>query len=385
MVERVLFVHAHPDDETISTGATIATLVAAGAQVTVLTCTRGERGEVIPADLQHLLASPETLGGHREAELAAALTALGVTDSRILGNPNARWKGREPRRYRDSGMQWRADGVATAIAAAGVDESDAHSLTAADAGEVAADIAAVMIDVEPDVVVSYAADGGYGHPDHIRAHEATRIAAEVIGIPFYVIDDGGAPQLAVVVEPVQAVKRAALAQYRTQLTVDGDAFSLSSGPARPITAPETFSRLRAYPIPFEDQGAGIRIATGVVALVLGAVVGATLTVSHQATVLLGTITVPWGIIVAVLITAALLAGLRLVFTTRLVPLCATIGVIGVSAFLSLFSPGGSVLVPAGPAGYIWTFAPVLIAGVVLGWPHVSSVQRRTIRSKSFPP
>ena len=75
-MERVLFVHAHPADESIVTGGTIATLVDRRASVTVLTCTRGEG-----------------------AELAAALAELGVTDHRWLGDSNARWAGREPRRY----------------------------------------------------------------------------------------------------------------------------------------------------------------------------------------------------------------------------------------------------------------------------------------------
>ena len=70
--ERVLFVHAHPDDESISTGGTIATLVDRGAAVTVLTCTRGERGEVIPPELSHFEGSPD-LVAIREDELRGAL------------------------------------------------------------------------------------------------------------------------------------------------------------------------------------------------------------------------------------------------------------------------------------------------------------------------
>ena len=89
--ERVLFVHAHPDDETIATGGTLATLVDSGAVVTLVTCTRGERGEVIPADLQDALASQEALAALREAELRKAVGILGVTDHRFLGEENARW------------------------------------------------------------------------------------------------------------------------------------------------------------------------------------------------------------------------------------------------------------------------------------------------------
>ena len=81
--EHVLFVHAHPDDESIVTGGTIAKLVRDGVPVTVLTCTRGERGEVIPAELRHLEGDLRALADHRETELAAAMAALGVTDQQI--------------------------------------------------------------------------------------------------------------------------------------------------------------------------------------------------------------------------------------------------------------------------------------------------------------
>src|SRR3712207_5287908 len=107
--ERVLFVHAHPDDESISTGGTIATLVDRGAAVTVLTCTRGERGEVIPPELAHFEGSPD-LVPIREEELRKALRELGVVDGRFLGAPNARRPGLPERSYLDSGMRWGADG-----------------------------------------------------------------------------------------------------------------------------------------------------------------------------------------------------------------------------------------------------------------------------------
>lgn len=361
--QRVVFVHAHPDDETISTGATLATLVESGAEVTVLTCTRGELGEVIPDDLQHL--SGAGLGAHREQELRGALAALGVSDHRFLGSPTARWAGRAPRRYLDSGMLWGPKGAE----AMGI--VDGASLTAADLGEVAADIAAVMIELEPDVVVSYAADGGYGHPDHLRAHEATRTAAEVLRVPFYAVDSPGMRPGPVRVEagPVLERKRAALQAHRTQITVDGDTFSLSSGDPRPIAVRETFTRVRPVGTNFRDHSVLSRIAAILLATVLGAFAGATLTVAHQATVAVAGVQVPWGIIAALVITATLFAGLRLVFETRLLAAGAAIGLLGVSALLAMQSTGGSVLVPANVAGYTWTFGPVAIAAIVLAWPR----------------
>ncbi|MCU1579144.1 MAG: N-acetyl-D-myo-inositol-2-amino-2-deoxy-alpha-D-glucopyranoside deacetylase [Rhodoglobus sp.] len=362
MTERVLFVHAHPDDESISTGSTIATLVDRGATVTVVTCTRGELGEVIPSDLEYLLDSPAALGEYREGELRAALTALGVTDHRMLGEANARWAGLPPRRYLDSGMRWGEHGAEP------LDSSDSASLTAAELGEVAADIAAVLIELEPDVVISYDSNGGYGHPDHIRAHQATRTAAEVIGVPFYTIDESPAAKSTLVV-PGSDRKRAALAAHRTQVRVEGDTFSLASGDPMPIAAAERFSRLRPATTTFADHSVASRIASSIIALALGAFVGVTLTVAHEATLLVAGVSVPWGIIAAVIITAGLLVGLRVVFDTRIVPACAAIGLIAASALLSLQSPGGTILVAASPIGYAWTFAPVIIGVVVLGWPQ----------------
>jgi N-acetyl-1-D-myo-inositol-2-amino-2-deoxy-alpha-D-glucopyranoside deacetylase len=246
-------------------------------------------------------------------------------------------------------------------------DSDPESLTSAELGEVASDIAAVILQIEPDVVVSYGADGGYGHPDHIRAHQAARTAAEVLHVPFYAIETGKRADLTVDVTPVIDRKRAALAAHRTQLTLGADTFSLSSGDPRPIGTPERFSRLRPPGNSFRDHTLVSRILACVLSLVLGAFVGATLTVTHQAT--LGGF--PWGVVVACILTAALLLGLRLVFETRVVPGFAAIGLLGISALLAAQSAGGSVLVPGNVAGYTWTFAPVLIALLVLAWPRIT--------------
>ena len=375
-MERVLFVHAHPDDESIFTGGTIATLIDRGAAVTVLTCTRGERGAVVAPELAHLAGTP-ALARERELELASALAELGVTDSRWLGDSNARWAGREPRRYEDSGMAWGANGAEAA------GEPPAGSLTEADPGEVAADIAAVIAAIGPDVVVSYDARGGYGHPDHIRAHDATRTAAEVLEVPFFVIEhsalqhsaiqsDSPAPgAMRVDVTPVLARKRAAMAAHRTQLTLDSDGgFTLGDGAAQPIATVESFARVREVPPSFADYGLGSRIGSCVVALLLGVFSGALLTFAHQAAVDIADVQVPWGIVAAIIITVALILGLRLVFGTRLVAAFAAVGLIGAVVALSIQSAGGSLLVPGNTLGFVWVFAPVVIAIVVLAWPRM---------------
>lgn len=369
--ERVLFVHAHPDDESIATGATIATLVDSGALVTVVTCTRGERGEVIPPELQHLLDSPDALASHREGELRAALQVLGVTDHRFLGGTGARWPGRQERRYLDSGMAWGAGGAEQ------LPGESPGSLTAAEFGEVAADIAAVIVHVQPHVVVSYDERGGYGHPDHVRAHEAARRAADVYDTPFFAIsaaDASPAPSVVVDVQPVLDRKRQALAAHRTQLLVEGDDFLLSNGSRHSIGGVEAYRRIhhRHQPVitPFGQQHWVVKAVAAALAAVVGLSVGTLLTVAHQASVHAFGMTIPLGIIAGIALLAALLVGMRLVFATRFVAGFTAAGILAAVSLLSLESSGGSILVPANEAGYVWTFGPAMIALLVLAWPNL---------------
>ncbi len=155
---RLLLVHAHPDDESIATGATMAKYAAEGAGVTLVTCTLGELGEVIPPELGHLAADKDdTLGEYRIGELAAACAELGVADHRFLGGAG---------RWRDSGMM----GEAT--------NDDPRCFWRADLDEAAAPLLEIIREVRPQVMVSYDANGFYGHPDHIQAH---RVAMRAFG------------------------------------------------------------------------------------------------------------------------------------------------------------------------------------------------------------
>jgi N-acetyl-1-D-myo-inositol-2-amino-2-deoxy-alpha-D-glucopyranoside deacetylase len=153
---RLLIVHAHPDDESIGTGATMAKYAADGAHVTLVTCTLGEEGEVLIPELAQLAADQQdALGQHRITELTDAMSILGVTDFRFLGGPG---------KYRDSGMM-------------GVPSNErADCFWRADLLDAAADLCAVIREVKPQVVVTYDDFGGYGHPDHIQAHRVTHYA-----------------------------------------------------------------------------------------------------------------------------------------------------------------------------------------------------------------
>jgi N-acetyl-1-D-myo-inositol-2-amino-2-deoxy-alpha-D-glucopyranoside deacetylase len=161
---RLLMVHAHPDDETLWTGGAIARYAAAGVEVTLVTCTLGEQGEVLIDELRGLAADrADQLGGYRVAELRAACAELGLTDQRFLGGIG---------RWRDSGM------IAEPGARASVPgELHPRALAAGVLEEQVDALLEVLEQVRPQVVVSYGPDGGYGHPDHIRAHQITMAAA----------------------------------------------------------------------------------------------------------------------------------------------------------------------------------------------------------------
>jgi len=156
---RILLVHAHPDDETINNGATMALYAALGADVTLVTCTRGEEGEVLVKDLEHLAAhNTDSLGDHRVEELAVAMKALGISDHRFLGEGRIK--------YRDSGMM-------------GTEPNNRPDVFwQANFDDATHDLVKVIEEVKPHVLITYDEIGGYGHPDHIQAHRVAMSAAE---------------------------------------------------------------------------------------------------------------------------------------------------------------------------------------------------------------
>lgn len=155
---RLVAVHAHPDDETLATGLTLAHHARAGDEVHVITATLGEEGEVITPQLAHLEGSEE-LGPHRHGELSRAMAALGVRHHYL---------GSDPPRWRDSGM-------AGSPAAA-----HPHAFAAADVAQAASILARQLAEIAPDVVLTYDPHGGYGHPDHIQTHRVTVAAVALL-------------------------------------------------------------------------------------------------------------------------------------------------------------------------------------------------------------
>src|SRR5690348_7955108 len=248
--QRLLLVHAHPDYESIGTGATIARYAAEGAQVTLVTCTRGELGEVIPPELAYLATGGERLGEYRITELAAACAALGIGDQRFLGGPG---------RWRDSGMMGLPD------------NGSPDCFWQADMATAAAQLAQVILDVRPQVLVTYDENGFYGHPDHIQAHRVSIAAMAMASEPgqvrpwrvakFYatamprsVAEAGGVAHFVPFVPDEQvtteidgtaylAAKTAAMRAHATQIVVDAGRFALSSGRWQPLLGREYYTLL----------------------------------------------------------------------------------------------------------------------------------------------
>ncbi|WP_067431812.1 N-acetyl-1-D-myo-inositol-2-amino-2-deoxy-alpha-D-glucopyranoside deacetylase [Nocardioides jensenii] len=180
--QRLLLVHAHPDDESIGQGATMARYVAEGRGVTLVTCTAGEMGEILVPELTHLAADKDDgLGEHRRGELENAMKALGVTDHRFLGGFGT---------YRDSGMKWHEDGHAVAADLPENGSGHENAFAAADLNEAADHLVKVIREVRPQVLVTYDQFGGYGHPDHIQAHRVAMYAAQLAGVASYKLDLG---------------------------------------------------------------------------------------------------------------------------------------------------------------------------------------------------
>jgi N-acetyl-1-D-myo-inositol-2-amino-2-deoxy-alpha-D-glucopyranoside deacetylase len=170
---RLLFVHAHPDDETLTTGATIAHYVAQGAEVQVVTCTLGEEGEVIGEPFAQLAVDgADQLGGYRISELSSALNQLGVDGPRFLGGAG---------RWRDSGMT-------------GTPARHRQRFIDADPVESVGALVAIIRELRPHVVVTYDTNGGYGHPDHIHANVVTTAAVAAAADPDHPGDPWRVPK-----------------------------------------------------------------------------------------------------------------------------------------------------------------------------------------------
>ena len=282
--KRLLLVHAHPDDETINNGITMTKYAQEGAKVTLVTCTRGEEGEVLIESLANLASSrDDKLGEHREVELKNAMEHLGIDDFRFLGAPNKKW--------RDSGM----------IGAAQNERSDVF--WQANIDEAAQELVNVILETKPHVLITYDEFGGYGHPDHIKANQVAMRAADMAAdqgweiskiywntMPRSVIQDGiekmkevgssffGAESVddlpfakpdELVTSVIKAPeyvpqKLAAMKAHETQISVDGPFFALSNNLGLSIWGDEYYTLVRGEKSePFDSDGRELDLFAGI--------------------------------------------------------------------------------------------------------------------------
>jgi len=279
---RILLVHAHPDDETINNGATMALYADRGAQVTLVTCTRGEEGEILVPGLSHLASTEQDLLGlHRETELAAAMKALGISDYRFLGAPSTK--------FRDSGMM-------------GTDPNNRPDVFwQADLDAAATILVDVIEEVKPHILITYDEIGGYGHPDHIQAHRVAMRASELstwqiqkiywntipksviaqsmekmkeIGSDFFgaesiddvpfAKDDEFVTTLINGSDYVES-KMAAMKAHETQIALDGPFFALSNNLGMQIWGDEYYTLVKGTKsAPFDSNGRETDLTSGVV-------------------------------------------------------------------------------------------------------------------------
>ena len=279
---RILLVHAHPDDETINNGATMALYADRGAQVTLVTCTRGEEGEILVPGLSHLASTQQDLLGlHRETELADAMKALGITDYRFLGSPTTK--------FRDSGMM-------------GTDPNNRPDVFwRADLDAAATILVDVIEEVKPHILITYDEIGGYGHPDHIQAHRVAMRASELstwqiqkiywntipksviaqgmekmkeIGSDFFgaesiddvpfAKDDEFVTTLINGSDYVES-KMAAMKAHETQIALDGPFFALSNNLGMQIWGDEYYTLVKGIKsAPFDSNGRETDLTSGVV-------------------------------------------------------------------------------------------------------------------------
>jgi N-acetyl-1-D-myo-inositol-2-amino-2-deoxy-alpha-D-glucopyranoside deacetylase len=278
---RILLVHAHPDDETINNGATMALYADRGAQVTLVTCTRGEEGEVLVPELSHLASSQQDLlGKHRETELADAMKALGISDYRFLGAPE--------KEFRDSGMM-------------GTEPNNRPDVFWQADVDVAAQILVEIIEeVKPHILITYDEIGGYGHPDHIQAHRIAMRASELSKwqiqkiywntMPKSVLADGIAKMkesgsdffgaesvddlpfakddefVTTLIDGGAYVdaKMAAMKAHETQIALDGPFFALSNNLGLQIWGDEYYTLVKGTKsAPFDSYGRETDLTSGI--------------------------------------------------------------------------------------------------------------------------
>ena len=355
--QRLLIVHAHPDDESLFTGHVIADRIAAKAEVLVFTLTRGERGKVKLEELKSLEGNLAAMGAFRSGELREALAAFGPVKHAFAGT----------RAYLDSGMRLNPLGKP-----AKPRKLDEMALSAASTSVIADDIFKVIKDFKPDAVLTYNAKGGFGHPDHKMAHEATAMAIRMTAKQR----KGRAPAFWVIAEPGErfdvqigndktaAIKKAALEAHSSQVSVGAETYSVVAG--KEFRYDRTERLRKASPNPLVHLRP---LLTFFWAIPLGFLTGLAGTLLHQVRATDAAAT-PIGLIVALVMTGALALAIRLLRNSRgaLYLLAATFA--GTVFWLAQPQPNGTLLIPGDQLGNLWAFGSLGLIAIIILFPNI---------------
>lgn len=354
---RVLLVHAHPDDESLFTGHVIADRIASGAEVFLLTLTRGERGKVKLADLKPLEGRGQQMGAFRTAELMNAISEYTVGENKL----QHAFAG--TRAYLDSGIRLNTFGRATRKRVL-----DEMSLAAAATAVIADDILAVMKQLRPDAVITYNSRGGFGHPDHKKAYEASALAIRKYAKEhrppqFWTIAEPGERfDIEVGNQATAQVKKAALAAHASQVLVRDETYSLVTGKETRYDEPERLRRANtSY---WSSVKPWMR---SLWALPLGWLLGIAGTLLHLTKTEAG---LPIGLIIALLMVGSLSLALRILRRSRGALYLMALAFIITVLQLAQKSDGGSQFVTNSTLSTYWVYGSIALIFLIVIFPRL---------------
>lgn len=354
--KRLLIVHAHPDDESLFTGHVIADRIAKGAEVMVFTLTRGENGKVKLEELKALEGNFAAMGAFRASELREALSAFGAVKHAFAGT----------RAYLDSGMRINPWGKP-----AKRKNLDELALSAASTSVIADDVIKAISEFKPDAVLTYNRRGGFGHPDHKMAHEATAMAIRQVAKRT-----GRAPEFWVIAEPRERFdveigdaktalkKKAALEAHASQVAVHAETYSVVPGKEIRYDRPERIRR--ASPNPLVQLRP---VLTFFWAIPLGALLAVAGTMLHQVRAY-DYEGAPIGLIVALTMVGSLALALRLLRRSRGALYLLTAVFSAIIFWFSQPQPGGELIIPGNEIGNIWAFGSIALCAFIIVFPRI---------------
>lgn len=358
---RVLLVHAHPDDESLSTGHVIADRMAAGAEVMVLTLTRGERGKMKLVELKSLEGNLAAMGAFRTNELINALKEFTVGEAKV----QHRFAG--TRAYLDSGLRINAFGKP-----AKAKDLDEMALAAVTPSVIADEVIKAIKDFRPEAVITYNRNGGFGHPDHKAAFEGTALALRKIAKA----KQGRAPKFWVIAEPGERfdvaigneattqVRKAAIGAHASQVVLNAETFALVPTQEHRYDAPDRLRLIRRPSAWLPVR----KILMGLWGLPLGILLAVAGTMLHRIHTS-GANPLPVGIVVALLMTGSLGLGLRLLRSSLGALYLMTLAFY-VSIWYFTYGRPSNPLIAGDSLGSWWTIGSMGLLALIILFPRI---------------